>query len=207
MTDPKSTEPVVEPEPAHRLQADPAAARQERDAVRKQMSQRERERFGGVKVGCAFFGWLAATGLAVILIAVVTAAGVGIAGATDAEPAGWVGAIVLLAVLLLAYYCGGYVAGRMARFNGLRQGIAVWVWAIVFAIVVAVVGAFGGAGSGLLGVVSGFPRIPLDAGDETVAAIVTALAAAVVTLVGALLGGLAGMRFHRRVDRAALAGV
>ena len=40
---------------------------------------------------------------------------------------------------VLAYYCGGYVAGRMARFSGVAQGIAVWVWTIAIAIVAAVV--------------------------------------------------------------------
>ena len=49
---------------------------------------------------------------------------------------GLVGGIVLLVILFVAYYCGGYVAGRMARFHGARQGFAVWVWALVIAIVV-----------------------------------------------------------------------
>ena len=34
-----------------------------------------------------------------------------------------VAAIVLVAVLALAYYTGGYVAGRMSRFDGARQGL------------------------------------------------------------------------------------
>ncbi len=38
-----------------------------------------------------------------------------------------VGAITLL-VLVVAYYCGGYVGGWMDPFNGARQGLAVWVW-------------------------------------------------------------------------------
>ena len=44
-------------------------------------------------------------------------------------------------ILFVAYYCGGYVASRMARFNGMKQGIAVWVWALVVAIIVAILGA------------------------------------------------------------------
>ena len=42
-----------------------------RDAVAVQ-----RARFGGVKWGAAFFGWLSANGLAVLLIALLSAAGV-----------------------------------------------------------------------------------------------------------------------------------
>ena len=45
----------------------------------------------------------------------------------------------------VAYYCGGYVAGRMARFDGVKQGVAVWVWALVIAIIVTVLGAVGGS--------------------------------------------------------------
>ena len=101
---------------------------------------RQRERFGGIKVGSAFFGWLTATGMAVLLIALLAAAGVAFGVATDtsldeaaqqsqdntgaAQTVGLVGAITLLIVLLLAYYCGGYVTGRMARFNGIKQGLA-----------------------------------------------------------------------------------
>jgi hypothetical protein len=38
----------------------------------------------------------------------------------------------------------------------------------------------------------------------TTTGILTALGAAAVTLVGAILGGLAGMRYHRKVDRVGL---
>ncbi|WP_208543471.1 hypothetical protein [Rathayibacter sp. VKM Ac-2801] len=202
--------------PEHRAPVDPdsAEAKQARAAARKDIHQRERDRFGGFKIGCAFFGWLAATGLAVLLTALVTAIGAAVIGTQDvtgdlaADPAafGWAGAIALLVILLVAYYCGGYVAGRMARFSGAKQGVGVWAWAVVVAIVVGIVSAITG-GSQALSAVSGFPTIPLDAGDATVAAIVTALAALVVALVGAVLGGLAGMRFHRRVDREGLSGL
>ncbi|QHC57365.1 hypothetical protein [Rathayibacter sp. VKM Ac-2760] len=193
---------------------DSAEAAKARTAARKDIQQREKDRFGGLKIGCAFFGWLAATGLAVILTALVTAIGAAVVGTQDvtadlaADPAafGWVGAIALLVILLVAYYSGGYVAGRMARFSGAKQGVAVWAWAVVVAIVVGIVSALTG-GSQILSAVSGFPQIPLDAGDATVAAVVTALAALVVALIGAVLGGLAGMRFHRRVDREGLEGL
>src|SRR5699024_12645230 len=41
---------------------------------------------------------------------------------SNAESIGLGGAIALLVVLMIAYYCGGYVAGRMSRFDGARQG-------------------------------------------------------------------------------------
>jgi len=110
----------------------------------------------------------------------------------------------LLVVLLIAYFCGGYVAGRMARFNGAKQGVAVWIWAIVIAVLVALAGKVLGDKYDVLARLGGFPRLPFSHGDVTTAAIVALIIAVVATLVGAVLGGLAGMRFHRKVDKAGL---
>jgi hypothetical protein len=92
----------------------------------------------------------------------------------------------------------------MARFNGALQGLTVWLWAVVIAIVVAILTAIAGSRYDILGNVNGFPRIPMDAADLTTAGIITAIVIAVVSLGGALLGGIAGMRYHRHVDRAGL---
>jgi hypothetical protein len=178
---------------------------------------REKERYGGIKWGSAFFGWLTATGTAVILTALVAAAGAAVGVATDtgaadaageaaeqSETVGIVGGIALLVILLVAYYCGGYVAGRMARFNGAKQGIAVWVWSVAIAVVVAVAGALLGNEFDILARLNGFPRLPLNEGDVTTAGVIALLVALVAALVGAILGGLAGMRFHRNVDKAGL---
>jgi hypothetical protein len=45
----------------------------ETTSLRHDVVAREKERFGGIKFGSAFFGWLAATGTAVILTALVAA--------------------------------------------------------------------------------------------------------------------------------------
>jgi hypothetical protein len=173
---------------------------------------RQKEAFGGVKIGSAFFGWLTATGTAVLLTAVIAAAGTAIGVASGAastlgtQPVPAVGVradVAILVVMLLAYYCGGYVAGRMARFNGIKQGVAVWVWGVVVGLVVAALGAIAGSRFDLLATLNGFPRLSVNSGDLGHAA-VTALLAVAAALVGAVLGGLAGMRFHRRVDRAGL---
>ena len=37
--------------------------------------------------------------------------------------------------------------------------------------------------------------------DATLTGIITAVVAAIITLGGAILGGILGMRYHRRVDR------
>jgi hypothetical protein len=174
---------------------------------------REKERYGGIKWGAAFFGWLTATGTAVILTALLAAGGaaVGVSTGTDAADAknkagtiGVIGAIALLLVLIVAYYCGGYVAGRMARFNGMKQGIAVWVWAIILIVLAAVAAAVLGDKFNILDKVGGFPRLPVGGGDVTTGAIIAVVIAVIAALVGAILGGLAGMRFHRNVDKAGL---
>jgi hypothetical protein len=186
---------------------------------RKEVVAEQKQRFGGIKWGSAFFGWLTATGTALILTALAAAGGTAFGLATTpgdagqaagqlaqdpaaAQTAGVVSAIVVLAILLVAYYCGGYVAGRMARFNGAKQGVAVWLWAIAAAVVVAVLAAVAGSQFNILANLNGLPRLPVGEGALTAAGIVTALVALAASLVGAVLGGLAGMRFHRRVDRA-----
>ena len=180
----------------------------------RELVARQKDEFGGMKFGAGFFGWLAATGMAVLLSALVagiaTAAGVN-QNATPADAttgnlqtAGVVGGIVLLVIILIAYFCGGYVAGRMARFNGLKQGVAVWLWAIIVTIVLVIIGAIAGSKFDLLSQVQGLPNMGVDTGKVTTTGILAAVGVAVVALVGAILGGLAGMRFHRRVDKVGL---
>lgn len=182
----------------------------ERVALARASVARQHEAFGGMKLGAAFFGFLAAAGMAVLLTALAVAAGtaVGVGADLDSDEVATIGAwgaVVVGVLVLAAYYCGGYVAGRMARFDGAKQGFAVWLWAVVVAVVVAVLTAFVGAEYNLFAEVNLFPRIPVDEGDVTTAGLVAALAAAVLALVGAVLGGLVGVRFHRRVDRAGVA--
>jgi hypothetical protein len=175
----------------------------------------QRAVFGGVKWGAAFFGWLSANGLAVLLVALLSAAGIALGltqGLSDADDVaaragtiGLSGAIALLVVLFLAYLAGGYVAGRMARFNGLRQGLAVWLVGLLVVVLLSVAGYLLGREYNVLEVLD-LPRIPVDEGTATTAGLVTLLAMAVVTLLGALLGGRLGTRYHRRIDRAGFGG-
>ena len=188
-----------------------------RDSVhdRQSVIKREMEEFGGVKVGLAFFGWLTATGTAVMLTALLGAAGIAVGVATnldagsatnqaaeDPRTAGIAGAVVLLIVLFTSFYCGGYVAARMARFQGMRQGMAVWLWALFIAAVVTVLAALAGSQFDILNEMNTFPRIPVSQGTLTTGGLIALAVAAIGSLAGSLIGGLAGMRFHRKVDRA-----
>jgi hypothetical protein len=174
---------------------------------------RQHDRFGGIKWGAAFFGWLSANGLAVLLVALVSAAGVAIGltqgvPSTDeavqqAETIGVVGIISLLVILFLAYLAGGYVAGRMARFDGARQGVAVWVIGLLVVIALAVLAVVLGSEYNVLQQLN-LPRIPIDEGTATTSGIIALVAVLLVTLLGAVLGGKLGERYHRKVDRAGL---
>ena len=136
----------------------------------------QRASFGGVKWGAAFFGWLSANGLAVLLISLLGAAGVafGLARGVDsadeaaeqAETIGLGGAVAVLVVLVLA--AAGAVAG--AQYNVLQE--------------------------------LDLPRIPVEEGTATTGALVTLGAVLLATLLAAMLGGKLGDRYHRKVDRA-----
>ncbi len=179
---------------------------------RKLLHQREKEHFGGMKFGSAFFGWLTATGMFVLLSALIGAVAalfdVGsdlstadiTNGSGDAQTAGIVAAVVFGVALLISYYAGGYVAGRMARFSGAKQGVAVWLWAVIVAVVVAIIGLIVGNQAN---VTTQFQNLNLPSVAElTVPGLISLLVVAAIALLGAVLGGLAGMRYHRKIDRA-----
>ena len=171
------------------------------------MRARQRDRFGGVRWGSAFFGLLSAIGLAAILLGIAAAAGVafGLSEINDvrtgtADTIGLGGAILLLAILALSWYCGGYVAGRMARFDGVRQGIGVWVWTLVIAGALAIAAVIGGSDYNVLQQLN-LPNVAVGDQSLTTGGWLTLAAAVVVTLIFAIAGGKAGDLFHRRVDR------
>ena len=172
---------------------------------------RQREEFGGFNFGAAFFGWLVATGLAVLLIAILGAAGTAIgltelseAEANDsADAIGILGGVLLILVLAIAYYAGGYVAGRLSRFDGARQGLGAWLFGLVVTILLAVAGAVLGSEYNILQRLD-LPRIPIDEGSLSTGGLIALGAILLATLVAAILGGKVGERYHRKVDRAAL---
>ena len=168
----------------------------------------QRDEFGGLNWGAAFFGWLVAIGVATLLTAILSAAGAAI-GLTQASPSeasanadtiGIVGAILFLLVLLVAYFAGGYVAGRMSRFDGPRQGAGVWVIGLLVTVLLAVAGVVLGAEYNVLSQLS-LPRIPVDEGSLTTGGIITLVVVVLGTLLAAIAGGKAGTRYHRKIDK------
>jgi len=158
----------------------------------------QHERFGGADGTAIFFGWLSEVGLAALLLAVAGAAGTQL-GYSNVSRIGIVGAALLVVILLLAYFCGGYVAGRMARFNGARQGVRVWLLGLLVTVAAAVAGWVGGSQYNVLHQLN-LPRIPVSEGTITTGAIITLAVVLVGTLLAAIAGGKAGDRYHARID-------
>ena len=169
---------------------------------------RQREEFGGINWGAAFFGWLVAVGLGALLVGLLAAAGAAVGltelSESDTTEIGFGGAIALLVALAVAYFAGGYVAGRMSRFDGARQGLGTWLLGLAVTVVLAIVGAVLGSEYNVLERLD-LPAVPV--GDSELAT-GGALALAIVligTLIAAVAGGKSGERYHRRVDRVGFA--
>jgi amino acid transporter len=169
-----------------------------------------RDKFGGMNLGAAFFGWLVAIAVSILLTSIVgaIAAGVGsnaqITQSDAQKQAGTIGivaGIVLLAVLMIGYYCGGYVAGRMSRFSGTKQGFGVWIIGLLVTIIAIVLGAVFGQQYDILSRVN-LPRLPISSDALGTGGIIAAIAVLVGTLVAAIAGSSVGTHYHRRVDRA-----
>ena len=174
---------------------------------------RQREEFGGINWGAAFFGWLVAVGLGALLVGLLAAAGttIGLTELSESEAAGNAseigigGAIALLLALAIAYFAGGYVAGRMSRFDGARQGIGTWSIGLLVTIALAVAGAILGSEYNVLERLD-LPAVPVGDSELATGGALALVIVVVGTLVAAVIGGKAGERYHRKVDRAGFAG-
>jgi len=196
----RRTTAETDEEAAHRHEPTAQELREENRAAAHQ-------RFGGINWGAAFFGWLVAIAMTVLLAAIVSVVAAAIGEdlnltradvQQDKASAGLVAAIVVIGIFAIAYYAGGYVAGRMSRFDGGRQGLGVWIVGLLVTILAAVVGWVFGAKYNVLDRVN-LPNInaPEDAG---VGAIIAGVVLLVVTALAAMAGGKAGRHYHAKVD-------
>jgi hypothetical protein len=178
--------------------------------LRRRELRRERQEFGGrIQWEAVFFGLLAAIGLAASLVAMVlgglVAAGItsfrdDAASLVDHVMTG--GGAIAVAILALAYVTGGYVAARMARFDGWRQGLGIWLLSVLIVLVVAITAWIAGGDLDPTKSIS-LPSNPIDEGPLSHGAGAIAAILVLVPLAFALLGGVLGERFHRAVDNVA----
>ncbi|MEY2398803.1 MAG: hypothetical protein QOJ00_1977 [Actinomycetota bacterium] len=167
----------------------------ERDDYRLAEAHR---RFGGMDLPAALAGLLAAVGLTVLLAGIASAAGsYGYQRGTDTTNLSIGGLAAGLAVLLVSFLIGGWVAGRMARYDGVRNGVMTAVLFVLLAGGLSALGAWAGDKYNF------FARVNLpdwfthiDRGS----AIAGAAIGVVVMLLAGALGGAWGGRYHRRAD-------
>lgn len=165
-----------------------------------------RDRFGGIDVPASLTGALVALALLGIVGGLVAAAigGIGYqlgATAQDGTEIGIASVIGGLVTVAIAFLLGGWAAGRIARYDGGRNGVMVAVWVVLFGLLFAALGAWIGAEYNVLDRAE-LPRFD-GLGDQAgIAAALTALATLAVMLAAGGLGGRWGTRFHRRADAA-----
>jgi hypothetical protein len=113
------------------------------------------------------------------------------------------GLVVIGLSFFLSFLAGGYVAGRLARFDGGRNGAATVLWAILLSVILLFFGGFlpGALFENLQNFMenSFIPAIGnlTELGLIGAAVIVGAL---LVALLGGFLGGRLGNRYHLRID-------
>jgi hypothetical protein len=154
-------------------------------------------------------GTMVAFGTAALLLAVAGAVAQGLGLDTNGlSTQDWknvgIGSVIAVGVVMfLAYFFGGYTAGRMARRAGGRPGVMVFVLALVLMVVGAVVAGALTDRSSLLDNLRN-QGVPTSWDAWSGVGIIGGIAMLAAMLLGGLFGGLRGERWHGKlVTRAA----
>jgi hypothetical protein len=155
-------------------------------------------------------GVLVAYGAFAVLAALVGAAATAIGLTNDLSRNDWArlgtgSAIAAGVVLLLAYLFGGYVAGRMARRAGLLNGLAVFLLAIVLIAAVSAIIA-SQADADTIGTNLRSLGIPTSGSEWSDIGTLAGIASLAAMLIGGLVGGVLGERWHSKLTRRAISG-
>jgi hypothetical protein len=172
-----------------------------------------RDIYGGVDWLASFVGFIFAllfasllgVGAAIFLLAPL---GLGDSlGSGQLTSTAITGFAIIAAVGFFSFLFGGYISGRMARYDGGRNGAMVLLWTVLIAALLLVL-------SGLLGnVISGTPTgdvvgqtlsfgntaVDLVGGLGVPGAVVSG-GVILAALLGGMLGGRLGSRYHREID-------
>jgi hypothetical protein len=118
------------------------------------------------------------------------------------------GLVVLAILIFLTYFFGGYVAGRLARFDGGRNGAMVLAWTFIVVLILTLVAVVfsgflpDGIAAGVVNLAQATASTLSNLAGAGVAGIVAAAAALLVALLGGFFGGRLGSRYHTEIDRA-----
>lgn len=168
------------------------------------------ERYGGGDFPATIGGLLAAIGTLVMLGGLIAAGAGNIAYQLDTLDVdgnvvefSLAGAVAAVIVLFASFFVGGWVAARMARFDGRKNGVIVALWMMVLVVLFGALGVWAGAQYNVFAQID-LPDWLSQWNNEDVA-LGAALAAAVGALsmfAGGYLGGAVGDAYNARVNAA-----
>jgi hypothetical protein len=204
---------VIRTPPAYGTQADASPYPRGYFEAAEDREDRLRDMYGGVDWLASFLGFIFAlvAGSFFLLVAGLVLAPLGVSmdfASAEIGPAAITGLVLVAILVFLTYFFGGYVAGRLARFDGGRNGAMLLLWTGVTVLVLALVNA----------VLSGF--LPEGVSEDIdnliqnnllstigslsglgIVGVLIFVGALLVALLGGFLGGRRGSRYHAQIDR------
>jgi hypothetical protein len=179
----------------------------------EEREDRLRDMYGGVDWLASFLGLVFAIVLGAVFSAIAGLVLVPFGIPLDLSdgqigPSAITGLALLGVLIFLTYFFGGYVAGRLARFDGGRNGAMVFVWTFILVLILALAALVfsgflpAGAAGHIANIVDGMLATARNLAGAGVVGIVTGLAAVFIALLGGFLGGRLGSRYHTEIDRA-----
>jgi hypothetical protein len=188
----------------------------EDEAMLYTREERLREVYGGVDWLGSFIGCIFAVVCGIVLLLLLS--GIVLAPLSftldlqgqEIDTATIVGLVIIGLSLFLAYFAGGYVAGRLVRFDGGRNGAATVVWGILLGVIFGVF-SFLLAGFLPAGISESLERFRESSVLPAVNSLVglgllglgIVVGAVLLMLLGGFLGGSLGTRYHTRIDQTA----
>ena len=178
----------------------------------EEREERLRDIYGGIDWLASFLGFVFAllagaflsgiAGLVLVPLRFSPNFGSGVLG-----PAAITGLVVVGVALFLTYFFGGYVAGRLARFDGGLNGVMLVLWTLVVGLLVVLAGGIlssflpAGFAEQLRNVVQGslLPAFNNLVGIGAIG-IGILVGAFLVALLGSFVGGRTGGRYHTDID-------
>jgi hypothetical protein len=178
----------------------------------EERDHRLREIYGGIDWLASFLGFVFALVAAVVLSGIAGLVLIPLGFSPDFStdtlgPAAITALVVIGVVILLTYFFGGYVSGRLARFDGGLNGVMLVLWTLLIGLLVVLAG----------GILSSF--LPVSFAEQLrnvvqggllptfnnlvgmgVLGIGILAGAFVLAILGSFLGGRTGSRYHTDID-------